>query len=339
MTDEMNSPAVLDHTPEQKLSPVLSFIIPVRNDPKRLQNCLASLLRDQCPAGSMEIIIGDNSTDGRCEDVAIAAGARLVKLPGINVASVRNGAADYARGEFLAFVDADHSIEPGWAMAAIDTFKHPGTGAAGFPYFPPETGTWVQCTYDRLRQRPLESKNVEWLGSGNLVIRRDLFKELGGFDSTLETCEDVDLCGRIRLAGYNLVANPAMRSVHWGDPATLKAVFRGELWRGRSNLRVSFRKPYSPRNVISALIPLANLSSVFLALFAALVAPSHRIVWVLLPFLVWLLSISLRAWRMRREDEGWSFSATLRNVAVAAVFEAARALALVLFSNHRRRSG
>ncbi len=336
----MNSLAeICSETQERRLSPLLSIIIPVRNDPKRLQNCLASLFGDQCPAGGMEIIVGDNSTDSRCEDVAVAAGASLVKLPGINVASVRNCAAACARGEFLAFVDADHTIEPGWIMAAIGAFSRPEIGAAGFPYLPPETGTWVQSAYDRFRQRPCEPQNVEWLGSGNLVIRRDLFRTLGGFDSSLETCEDVDLCGKIRRAGYSLVANPAMRSVHWGDPATLKAVFRGELWRGRSNLRVSFRKPYSTRNIVSALIPLANLASGFFALSATVIAPRQLILWMIPASIIWALSVFLRVWRMRKANEGWDFSRTVRNLVVAIVFESARALALILRSSHRRRSG
>jgi glycosyltransferase involved in cell wall biosynthesis len=318
--------------------PLLSVIIPVRNDSIRLERCLASLLADQSPEGGMEIIVGDNGSKDECAGVATAAGAKLVKLPGMNVASVRNRAATHAEGELLAFVDADHTIERGWIAAAVSAFRQPEVGAAGLPYSAPNPGSWVQRTYDRLRQRPNTVQQVEWLGSGNLVVRRDVFMKLGGFDASLETCEDVDLCGRLRRAGYRLLANPGMPSTHWGDPATLAAVFRGELWRGRNNLRVSLRKPYSLRNLASAIIPLANLIAVLVAGCAFAIVPGQLRYWILLPILTWSLSLTLRAGKMQQNTLQWNASTVMQNLAVAAVFEAARMFALVLRTSHRRRA-
>jgi glycosyltransferase involved in cell wall biosynthesis len=320
------------------MSPILSIIIPVRDDPKNLKRCLASLLAADHPSGGMEIIVGDNGGGKECADIAAHAGAKVIKLPRMNVASVRNGAAKHARGLYLAFIDADHTIEPGWMKAAIDIFNQPNTGAAGAPYSTPQSGTWVQRSYDRFRQRPGEIRPVEWLGSGNLIVRSEVFNEINGFDTSLETCEDVDLCGRIRKAGYFLLANPAMGSVHWGDPATLKAVFRGELWRGRSNLQVSFRKPYTLRNLVSAFIPLGNLASFLISILAAILYPHLWIVCIFVPVIFWILSITLRFARMREKNERFSLITAVHNLAVAAVFEAGRALALVMHSNHRRRS-
>ena len=66
---------------------------------------------------------------------------------------------------------------------------------------------------------------------------------VGGFDAQLTACEDVDLCNRLRQAGHRIVADPAMRNVHYGDPSTLTALFFGELWRGRDNLQRDLPRP------------------------------------------------------------------------------------------------
>src|SRR6478735_2016835 len=103
--------------------------------------------------------------------------------------------------------------------------------AAGAPYRSPAHATWVQLMYDAMREHPSEPATTRWLGSGNLVVRRAAFDAVGGFDSQLEACEDVDLCRKLRLRGGTLVSTPGMTSVHLGDPPTLGALFRGELWR------------------------------------------------------------------------------------------------------------
>ena len=135
----------------------------------------------------------------------------------------------------------------------------PDVAAAGAPYSVPADANWVQRRYDTLRSRSPQPRDVDWLGSGNLAIRRDVFQQIGGFDVALETCEDVDLCNRLRLAGHRLIADPALRSVHFGDPATLRALFFGELWRGRNNLRVTWRGPRTFAHFRSVLVPIVEL--------------------------------------------------------------------------------
>lgn len=97
--------------------------------------------------------------------------------------------------------------------------------------------------YDRLRRHQGGVRDTGWLPSGNLVVRTEVFRQLGGFDTSLETCEDVDLCQRLVAGGGRLMETDRMHSTHFGDPATLRALFFGELWRGRDNLKVSLRGP------------------------------------------------------------------------------------------------
>jgi len=238
----------------------LSYIVPVRNDAERLRGCLESIRAcdGNIPA---EIIVGDNgSTDGSAE-VGRAAGASVLDLAGRSVAEVRNAAAQAARGEFLAFVDADHVLDKGWARAAVLVLQNPGVSAVGAQYHTPDDGTWVQKTFDCMRRHRPGLRSVDWLPSGNLVVRRFVFDRLGGFDTTLETCEDVDLCQRIVQRGGRLMAADGLRSVHRGDPPTLLALFLAEMWRGRDNLRVSLRVRLTLARLPSVVAPIGILTA------------------------------------------------------------------------------
>src|SRR5207302_588764 len=75
-------------------------------------------------------------------------------------------------------------------------------------------------------------------------------------------------CKRLRAAGYQILSDDRLFSVHLGDPPTLRAVFNGELWRGRSNLAVSLRGPITPRELPSIVVPIVQLTGIVLAVLA-----------------------------------------------------------------------
>jgi GT2 family glycosyltransferase len=254
-------------------TPRVSFVVPVRNDPVRLKNCLATIAACDYPRALVEVVVADNGSSDDTPSVAAASGAKVLSLPGIAVGEMRNRAAHAAQGDVLAFVDADHELGPGWIGSAVATLQLPGVSAAGAPYLQPPNATWVQRCYDSFRDHSEGIFDTPWLGSGNLAIWRQTFIDAGGFDTTLETCEDVDLCQRLRRQGHALKSDSRMHSVHMGDPKTLRAIFWGELWRGRDNLRVSFRGPLTPRDLPSVVIPVLTLLLLAVAVMALLSVP------------------------------------------------------------------
>ncbi len=260
---------------------------------------------------------------------------RVLSLPGLRVGELRTLGAAAARGEILAFVDADHVIADDWVRTAVDCLSDSRTGAAGALCHPPDAGTWVQSAYDELRCRLAGRQHVEWLGSGNLAVRRDIFQRLGGFDSRLETCEDVDLCQRIRAAGLHIVSDDRMRSTHFGDPATLGALFRGELWRGRDNLRVSLAAPLTLRALPSVAMPVAGALALVVGICGLLLSPTG--LWLTSSAIASLIVMSLMHTALiRRRMAGPGASSLFQVFAVTTVFDVARALALLTRMPHRR---
>lgn len=314
--------------------PLLTFIVPVRNDAVRLTRCLASI-RTTCAQHPHELIVADNGSTDDSVAAAEAAGARVLALPGLRVSVVRNRAAAEARGPLLAFIDADHALAPSWTPAALAVMDDARVTAAGAQYHPPPDGTWVQRMYDRLRRHQPGTRETGWLPSGNLVVRADAFARLGGFDTSLETCEDVDFCQRLLAAGGTLVETDRMASIHYGDPASLRALFFGEIWRGRDNLKVSLRGPRTLRALPGIALPMLHLAGLAL-LLVGLVLPWMRLTWLALGLLLVMGTVGLR-WLALLSQGPRTAADMIQALAVALAYTSARALALVVRTGHDTR--
>lgn len=330
--------------PERSLDPQLdhelpsiSVIVPVRNDAARLRRCLASINASRYPGHLMQVLVADNGSKDGSAAVGRSMNADVESFPNIRVSEVRNQAARVARGDVLIFIDADHVIDPGWIPCAIETLQKSGAGAVGAGYYAPPDGTWVQRMYDTFRLRTPGLRRVEWLGSGSLAVRREVFHGVGGFDSSLETCEDVDFCQRLRRGQHVLFNDDRLRSIHLGDPRNLRALFFGELWRGRDNLRVSLRGPYTLRSLPSVVIPVTNLLLLLMATIGLVFIPWGG-TWHVEVALAGLGVLSLlRVGRMLMRVRQFDWLTVPRAFMVAVVYEISRALALVVRTPHRVR--
>jgi glycosyltransferase involved in cell wall biosynthesis len=320
------------------VKPRVSFIIPVRNDAARLAACLRSIRRNSHAQRQIEIVVVDNgSTDGSAQ-VASAFGATVLAVDSGRVSELRNRGARHATADILAFVDADHEIVAGWVYAALDCLQIPSVGAVGALCHAPADGTWVQQVYGHLRGAVSGQRDVDWLGSGNMAVRRQAFDALGGFDTTLETCEDVDLCHRIRARGLSILSDDRLKNIHYGDPRTLREVFSSERWRGRDNIRVSFRRPIAWASVPSAIIPLCHVALLAVVLIGLLGAPVIGRAGLLIAaaaiagcFFATVPRVVRAAWREKRVR----FGRLLQTFAVACAYDVGRALAVVSRAPHR----
>ena len=197
--------------------PYISIIIPVRNRPEEIAACLQSLSRLDYPGERMEIIVVDDASDDHTPDVVSTFPVRLIPLKERRQASFcRNLAAQNAKGEILAFLDSDCLAGSLWLRELIPAFNDPYNGAVGgmIDSYSNEKGL---DRYEKVKSSlnmgywPRSSREGDrffYLPSCNLLVRKALFLELGGFREDIVVGEDVDICWRVQDQGHHVEYRP-----------------------------------------------------------------------------------------------------------------------------------
>jgi glycosyltransferase involved in cell wall biosynthesis len=92
--------------------PTISVVIPCRDDARMLERCLAALAAQTVPP--FEVVVVDNGSIDDSRDVAVAAGARVVRVVGAGIANATASGFDAATGDLLARLDADSVPATDW---------------------------------------------------------------------------------------------------------------------------------------------------------------------------------------------------------------------------------
>jgi len=252
--------------------PLVSVIIPVRNDAQRLEVCLRSLSNQDYSAERYEIIVVDNGSSDHSATVAARQGATVLCYPNLRVGALRNRGVQEARGEILAFVDSDHELPAEWIRTGVEELQRDrNVRIVGAPCLAPPQGTWVQRCWEKHRLRNRERRAVPWLGAGNMFLRRADFQAAGGFAENLVAAEDVDLCVRLGQQPGSIVSDLRIANIHHGEPRNLFEFFWKEYWRGSSGLRAFFSHGMPLHELPSLAFPVFHLLAI-LGLVGAAVA-------------------------------------------------------------------
>jgi len=212
---------------------LVSFVIPLFNCLPLTQAMLASLQSSLPPGLAHEIIlVDDGSTDGTRDWLATLPEPRfrvLLNPRNAGYAAANNRGVALAQGEFLALLNNDLILQPGWfeplLAAARKLGDHAGlignvqldarTGAidhAGLELTPTGKPVHVRHTPPRLLRRLQPVRAVPAVTGACVLLRHALWRQLGGFDEGyVNGGEDIDLCFRARAAGR--VNAVALRSV------------------------------------------------------------------------------------------------------------------------------
>jgi mycofactocin system glycosyltransferase len=201
----------------------VSIIIPVRDQPEDIIECLQSLTNLNYPEDKFEVIVVDDGSGNNMSDVVSSFNVRLIRLEKSQGASVcRNIGAENACGDILAFLDADCIADKNWLREIIPFLEIERIGAVGG-----FVDSYYQKRYlDRyekvssplsLGQRILLQGDTEsnfYIPSCNMLVSRKAFMATGGFKSGMHVGEDVDFCWRMRSRGYDLLYVPVGRIAH-----------------------------------------------------------------------------------------------------------------------------
>jgi GT2 family glycosyltransferase len=211
-----------------------SVIIPVFNKAEFTFQCLRSLVREVDFRDTEVVVVDNASTDETRELLAHFRGLVRVIENAENrgfVDACNQGAAA-SRGRFLLFLNNDTVVLPGWLDGLVETAERDErAGAVGSLFLYPdgriqEAGAvvwsngeafhygWGRSSEDR---RFTFAREVDYCSGASLLVRRELFERLGGFDRRYAPAyyEDTDLCMGVRSLGYKVVYQPHSRLYHF----------------------------------------------------------------------------------------------------------------------------
>lgn len=196
--------------------PRLSVVIPTYNDQEALEGVLAALAAQAGEGVSFEVVVVDNGSEvpptGVC---ARFPGVRLLFEPTPGPGPARNRGAAAARGEVVAFVDADCRPDPGWIRAIAEAFADPATEIIGgdvrIAPADPARMTVVEAYESVFGYRiRLYIERDRYTGTGNMAVRRAIFEAVGPF-AGIGVAEDMDWGRRATALGYRHAYVPEMR--------------------------------------------------------------------------------------------------------------------------------
>ena len=247
--------------------PALTAIIPTRDRPGLLEACVAGLL-EQTDYPALRLLIVDN---GSRTPRALQVLERLAAQPRIevlridapfNFAALNNAAARRTDARLLAFVNDDVMVvEPGWLKAMASLALAADVGAVGAKLFYPDgriqhagivLGLGPQAVAGHEfrgapgdspgpQNRLLVNREASAVTAACMVVERSKFLAVGGFDEAAfgVAFNDVDLCLRLRRAGWRTIFTPQARLMHLEsatrgpEKAETSGRFAGEVARMR----------------------------------------------------------------------------------------------------------
>jgi glycosyltransferase involved in cell wall biosynthesis len=199
-----------------------------RNEGERLRRCLQSLP----PPDGRSVYVDSASSDGSAA-LARSLGYPVVELDParpFNQARARNSGLEFLvhhvpELEFVQFLDGDCTLDPQWlarGLAALQSW--------------PDLAAVFGRRRERFPERTIYNTlcDLEWAGAGGAVhsfggdalMRVSAFRQVGGFNPTIVSGDEPELCLRLRRVGWNTLRLDAEMTLHDADMHHF-----GEWWR------------------------------------------------------------------------------------------------------------
>lgn len=262
----------------------LSIIILNYNTKELTSKCVRSLInlyREQIERKEFELILVDNnSSDGSIQSFEKIKFIKLVKnKENYGFSKGNNIGTKKTQGEYILFLNSDTRIENQGLIKMIDFLqRNPKVGVLGGKLVNPDGSQQASCgnfyslinlplifsEWIGFRKKPTKIQNVDWVSGGSMMIRRELFEELKGFDENFFMyMEDMELCFRVKKRGFQTFFFPDIKIIHQELGSSDRSFAVNQIYKG---ILYFFRKhkPYWQYLIIKFLLIVKAIIAVLL---------------------------------------------------------------------------
>jgi cellulose synthase/poly-beta-1,6-N-acetylglucosamine synthase-like glycosyltransferase len=263
--------------------PKVSVIVAAYNSQDTIEDCLKSILNLNYPAGYVEVIVMDGGSKDQTVKKAEQFPIKVISIR-LNAPAAYNYAIKIAAHPILGFIDADAKVEREWLnKLAPHLSEEKVAGVSGSIETWNNDNPWARSIGYELKNRYSRiGKYTGRIATMNLLLKKAVVEEAGGWDEKLPSQYDTDLGFRVSAKGYKIAYEPTALCYHFNRP-TIKAFYRQQLQYGKNTLKLYFKhRDLARGDEITDLgmnIQPALLLSVIVLFFLGII-PFLRLLWI-----------------------------------------------------------
>ena len=237
--------------------PKVSIIIPNREQKQMLEKCLTAIRTHTQYDNYEVIVVENNSSSGEILDyyrqIQGKDHVQVIRWKGeFNFAAINNFAAKKAQGEYLVFLNNDVEVRDGWLTELLGVCCRSEVGAAGGKLYYPDGRiqsagivvgiggvagslfTGMSGSFSGYLHKASLLQDLSAVTAAMMIVKKEVYDSVGGFTEELAVAfNDVDLCLKMREAGYLIVYDPYAEATHHesvsrGDEYTAQ---KAQRWR------------------------------------------------------------------------------------------------------------
>jgi len=276
-----------------------SIIVPVHNSADTIENCLEGIRNQKgVDRSTFEIIVVDDASTDASVQKAGRLCDRLISLPeNSGAATARNAGANEASGAIIAFVDSDVLLEPYSLSEFIAAFQK---------------GDWISAAVGRYADKPvdngflnvyhnvftcyhhdLSSREINWFWGALSAVRKEVFRNVGGFDERYHGAsgEDLALGKTLSDQGYKIAYIPSAQGVH-AHRFTIFSMLRNDYLKAVTGMKMKLSQ-LMPRQVPGFVNAKSIMTSFLLLLIPWLLVLNFIIHIPVLPGIIFFIFLAL----------------------------------------------
>lgn len=189
--------------------PFVSVVVPVRNSPERIAQCIEAVLDQTYPKDRFEVLVVDNgSTDETPEVIRKYPVTYLEETSIASPYAARNKAIEVAQGEIIALIDANCFACPQWLERGIEKMREEAAdlvgGKVAFLFLSKKkTAAEMFDSISNVKMKESVERGVA--KGGNLFVKKSVFDSIGLFPGNIRSGMDVMWTGKATADNFKLV--------------------------------------------------------------------------------------------------------------------------------------
>jgi cellulose synthase/poly-beta-1,6-N-acetylglucosamine synthase-like glycosyltransferase len=219
----------------------VSIIVASYNSQDTIEECLKSILTQNYPKDAFEVIVMDGESKDNTVKIAEQFPIKVLSIR-LNCPAAYNYAMKIVAYPILGFIDADAKVEPDWLKKVTPHLAEPEVaGVSGSIETWNSDNPWARSIGYELKNRYRRiGKYTRRIATMNLLLKKSVIEEVGGWDEKLPSQYDTDFGFRMSGRGYKIAYEPTAICYHFNRP-TLKTFYRQQLQYGKNTLKLYFK--------------------------------------------------------------------------------------------------